>query len=127
MSNFSDSNPNGITRRAFILNASVAGFCLLNCETSAQQTVPAEGPRCLDDETVTPGKVSFKRGTGVIDAYLARPKKKGRYPIVIVVTGSSIDDEYVRNLTAMLAQGDLVGIAPNIFSLQKDTMTLDEK
>jgi carboxymethylenebutenolidase len=127
MSNFSDSVSNGVTRRAFILNASVAGFCLLNCETSAQQIEPRDVPKALDDKTVAHAKVRFKSGTGIIDAYLARPKKKGRYPIVIVVTGSSIGDEYVRNMTAMLAQEGFVGVAPNIFSLQKETMTLDEK
>lgn len=116
-----------ITRRAFIVKASVAGFCLLNCETSAQQTETPDVPKALDDKTVTHGKVSFKSGTDQIDGYLARPKKKGRYPIVIIVTGNSISEEYIQNMAAMLAQKGFVGIAPNIYSLQKDTMTPAEK
>ena len=127
MSSFSESVSEAITRRAFILKASVAGFCLLDCETSAQQTETPDGPKALDDKTVTHGKVSFKSGTGQIDAYLARPKKKGHYPIVLIVTGNSINEEYIQNMAAMLAQAGFVGIAPNIYSLQKDTMTQAEK
>jgi len=109
------------------MSASAAGFCVLNCETFAQRTESPNTPLALNDGTVVHGRVSFKSGPDDIDAYLAHPKKKGRYPIVIIVTGSSIGDEYIRNMTAMLAQEGFVGIAPNIFSLQKDTMTLDEK
>jgi len=116
-----------ITRRAFIVKASVAGFCLLNCEASAQQTETGDIVKALDDKSVIQGKVSFTSGTGQIDAYLARPKKKGHYPIVIIVTGNSINEEYIQNMTAMLAQEGFVGIAPNIYSLQKDTMTPAEK
>ena len=127
VSSFLESDSNEITRRAFILKASVAGFCLLNCETSAQQIETSDVPKALDDKTVIHGKVRFKSGTGEIDAYLGRPKKKGHYPIVMIVTGNSIDEEYIQNMTAMLAQERFVGIAPNIYSLQKDTMTPAEK
>ena len=46
---------------------------------------------------------------------------------MIVITGNSINEEYIQNTTAMLAQKSFVGIAPNIFSLQKESMTADEK
>ncbi len=128
MSNFSEITNIDITRRDFIVKASaVAGFCLLNCEVSAQQTEPPKIRRALDDEAVIHGKVEFKSGDGMIDAYLSRPRAKGRYPIVIVITGNAISEEYIQNMTAMFAQNGFVGIAPNIFSLQKDSMTADEK
>ena len=44
-----------------------------------------------------------------------------------MITGNSIDEEYIQNTTAMLAQKGFLGIAPNIYSLQKSTMTLEEK
>jgi carboxymethylenebutenolidase len=88
---------------------------------------PPEIVKALDDAQVSRGKVSFPSGDSEITAYLSRPKKPGRFPIVIVVTGSSIGDEYVQNLTAMLAQQGFIGIAPDIFSLQKDSMTAEEK
>jgi carboxymethylenebutenolidase len=128
MSDFSEFVDKEVSRRDFILKASVlAGFCLLNCETPAQEIEARQIAKALDDKNVIHGKVSFKSGDGEIDAYLSRPKKKGRYPIVIVVTGNSINEEYIQNTTAMLAQANYVGIAPNIYSLQKDTMTAEEK
>jgi len=116
-----------VDRRDFILQAtSTVGFCLLNCEVSAAQI---EGPvtKALDDPKVVHGRVTFQSGASEIDAYLSRPNKPGRYPIVIVITGNSIDEEYIQNTTAMLAQRNLIGIAPNIYSLQKSSMTLEEK
>jgi len=117
-----------INRRDFIVSASsVAGFCILNCDAMAQQVAPQAIVRALDDPDVIHRRVTFRSGSGNIDAYLARPRKKGRHPIVIVITGNSIDEEYIQNTTAMLAQKGFLGIAPNIYSLQKPTMTAEEK
>src|SRR5258708_37786172 len=62
-----------------------------------------------------------------INAYMARPKAKGKYPVVLVVTGNSVTEEYIPNTTAMLAQAGFVGFAPNIFWLQKEEMSGEEK
>jgi carboxymethylenebutenolidase len=116
-----------VSRRDFICQASTAaGFCVLNCEGLPAQTAPAI-TKALDDPNVVHGKVGFRSGDGDIDAYLARPKMKGQFPIVIVITGNSINEEYIQNTTAMAAQREFVGVAPNIFSLQKDSMTPAEK
>ncbi len=117
-----------VGRRDFIVKAtSATGFCLLNCEMAAQQVEPQRIVRALDDPQVIHGMVNFPSGGADIDGYLSRPKGKGRYPIVIVITGNSIDEEYIQNTTAMLAQNHFVGIAPNIYSLQKSSMTAEEK
>lgn len=107
--------------------ATAAGFCLLNCDSSDGHTGATQIVRALDNKAVVHGRVSFRSGNGAIDAYLARPKKKGRFPVVIVITGNSINEEYIQNTTAMLAERDFIGIAPNIFSLQNDQMSADEK
>ena len=116
------------TRRQFIAQVTtLTGFCLLDCETFSQRT---DGPKpnvALNDDTVIHHVVWFKSGDGMIDGYLSRPKAAGRYPVVVVVTGSSVKDESIQNMTAMFAQAGFVGIAPNIFWLQKDSMTLEEK
>jgi len=75
---------------------------------------------------VIQGKVTFKSGTEDLDGYLARPNKKGRFPIVVIVAGNPPYEEYVRNMTAMFAQIGFVGIAPNIYSVQKDAKTLEQ-
>jgi carboxymethylenebutenolidase len=72
------------------------------------------------------GRVTFKSGTEDLDAYLARPNKKGRFPVVVIVPGNPPYEDYVRNMTAMFAQIGFVGIAPNIYSVQKGATTLEQ-
>lgn len=128
MSNFSEIEKKENSRRNFIRTASaLAGFCLLNCEVPGKaQSAPAY-VRALDDRNVITELVRFKSGSGEIEGFLSRPGKKGRFPIIVVVSGSTFDDEYVRNMTAEFAQADFVGISPNIFSLQTKDMTPEEK
>ncbi len=117
-----------ITRRDFLYGAAsiVAGVSMLNDEVMSQQS-NAPVTKALDDPSVIHGKVTFNSGADTIDGYLSRPKAKGRYPIVIVVAGNAISEEYIPNTTAILAQGGFVGLAPNIFSLQTDLMSAEEK
>jgi carboxymethylenebutenolidase len=116
------------TRRDFLCGAAsmIAGVSMLNPEAQSQQT-STPVIKALDDPNITHGEVTFKSGADMIDGYLSRPKAKGHYPIVIVVAGNAISEEYIRNTTAILAQGGFVGLAPNIFSLQTDLMSAEEK
>jgi Dienelactone hydrolase and related enzymes len=128
MSKLDEFFATGVSRRDFIVQASTAaGFCLLNCDGAAGQADTTTIVKALDNNQVIHGKVSFPSGQETIDAYLARPRRQGRFPVVIVVTGNSISEEYIQNTTALLAEKDFVGIAPNIFSLQKDSMSAEEK
>jgi len=128
MSNFSEIEESERSRRNFIKTASaISGLCLLNCDVLGQDPSAAAYARALDDEDIISERVRFKSGNSEIEGFLSRPKKKGRYPIVVVVSGSTFDDEYIQNMTSKFAQANFVGISPNIFSLQKDTMTPEEK
>jgi len=130
MSDFKKIGDN-VTRRGFLYQTALfTGYCILSCEVEAEQANRAgqdKMDKALHDENVIQEKVVFKSGKEDVDAYLSRPKKRGRFPIVIVVTGNSIYEEYIQNMTAMLAQVGFVGIAPNIYSLQKDSMTMEQK
>jgi carboxymethylenebutenolidase len=128
MSNFSEIEKQENSRRSFIKTASaLAGLCLLNCDLAGQEPVSIPYERALYDENIIREKVKFRSGNGEIEGFLSRPKKKGHYPIVIVVSGSTFDDEYIQNMTAKFAQANFVSISPNIFSLQQDGMTPEEK
>jgi carboxymethylenebutenolidase len=131
MSGFKKLGDTSVTRRGFLYQASLfSGYCILSCETDAEQdnrAAPDKMDKALDDKNIIQEKVVFKSGKEDLDAYMSRPKKKGRFPIVIVISGNSIYEEYIRNMTAMLAQVGFVGIAPNIYSLQKDWMTPEQK
>jgi carboxymethylenebutenolidase len=128
MSNFSEDEGRKVLRRAFIQKASLlAGVCLLDCDAFAGQADRSKMVRTLDDDEVIHGKVNFQSGHDRIDAYLSRPKKEGRFPIVLVVAGNTFDEEYIQDMTVKLAQAGLIGVSPNILSLQKDSMTAEEK
>src|SRR5262245_61039172 len=130
MSRFLEKDTQYVTRRGFLSQAAMfAGYCLLSCELEAQQPDATYGVppvKALDDVNLIHGRVTFKSGTEELDGYLARPNKKGKFPIVVVIAGNPPYEEYIRNLTAMLAQIGFVGIAPNIYSLQKGATTPEE-
>jgi len=129
MSQFSETITQDITRRSFLSQAAMfAGYCVFACELDAQQPTRYGDPpvQALDDKNVIQGRVIFTSGTEELDAYLARPNKKGRFPIVVIVPGNPPYEEYVRNMTAMFAQIGFVGIAPNIYSVQKGATTLEQ-
>lgn len=129
MSQFSETPTEDITRRSFLSQAALfAGYCVFACELEAQQPTRYGDPpvQALDDKNVIQGRVTFKSGTEDLDGYLARPNKKGRFPIVVIVPGNPPYEEYVRNMTAMFAQVGFVGIAPNIYSVQKGATTLEQ-
>lgn len=117
-----------ITRRQVLGGlASLAVFCVLDCEPAEAQVVDPKIKKALDDPKVQHSLVEFKGGHETIGGYLARPRAAGKYPVVLVVTGSSISDEYIPNTTALLAQAGFVGFAPDIFALQRNGKSGEEK
>ena len=128
MSSAEEPKKDVLTRRDFLSGAAaiMAGVSVFNSDVSSQGT-NAPVIKTLDDPTIRHGKVTFRSGTDTIDGYLSRPKARGRYPLVLVVAGNKISEEYIPNTTAILAQGGFVGLAPNIFSLQTDSMSAEEK
>lgn len=128
MSNFSETERSENSRRKFIRTASaLAGFCLLNCDLPGQVQNAASYDSALEDENILTERVRFKSGEGEIDGFLSRPEKKGHYPIIVVVSGSTFDDAYIQSMTAKFAQANFVAISPDIFSLQKRDMAPEEK
>jgi carboxymethylenebutenolidase len=128
MSEFSRERPQEISRREWLkVAATAAVMCVLDCNDGEAQVVDHQVKRALDDPRVSHDLIEFQGGDALIGGYLAHPKKEGSFPAVVVITGSSIRDEYVQNMTAMLAQAGFVGFAPDIFALQKPEMPLEEK
>src|ERR1043165_1161813 len=130
MSQFSETITQDISRRSFLSHAAIfAGYCVFSCELEAQQPSATYGvppAQALDDKKVVRGRVTFKSGTEDLDAYLARPNRKGRFPIVVVIAGNPPYEENIRNITAMFAKIGFVAVAPNIYSLQKGAANLQE-
>jgi len=116
-------------RRTFLIGAAatVAGFAALKGREADSQTKQPE-TRVLDDPNVEHGPVFFKHGgKQTIDGYLARPKREGSYPAVLVIAGNRITEEYIPNTCAALALAGFVGLAPNIFHMLPDSAKTPEE
>jgi len=117
-----------VTRRHFLCGATatIAGISLFDSGTISQERETGL-IKALNDPNIVHGLVRFRSGTETVDGYLSHPKAAGRYSVVIVVPGNTISEEYIANTTAILAQAGFVGLAPNIFSLQTDSMSPEQK
>jgi carboxymethylenebutenolidase len=130
MSEFLKQVPRDAIRRRDVLRGGIAlaAFCILDCDSSAQQvTAQPAIKKALNDPAVEQGFIDFQGGHERINAYMAHPKAKGKYPVVLIVAGNLITEEYIPNTAAMLAQAGFVGFAPNIYGLQKEQMSAEEK
>jgi carboxymethylenebutenolidase len=72
--------------------------------------------KVLQDPGIVVQEVKFKNGSDSINGFLARPKKTGRLPAVVVVPGDPGLTAYTRVTTAQLAQAGFIALAVDIFS-----------
>ena len=122
------------SRREFMTSTAAAIVGLTAIKAGAQQAKYPHNEkvvtRVLDDASIMHGRVVFqhaKKDTE-IDGFLARPKAEGRYPVVIVIAGNVITEEYIPNTCAALAVAGYVGLAPNIFHVTPDpALSPDER
>jgi carboxymethylenebutenolidase len=121
------------SRRAFLTTTASAVVGLTVAQAVGQEKkYPHEHKvvtRVLDDPTITHGPVTFQHNKmDTIDGFLARPKADGKYPVVIVIAGNVITEEYIPNTCAALAVAGFVGLAPNIFhTLTPEAQTPEER
>lgn len=118
-----------IDRRSFLAGgaAALAAHGLGHAQ-NANPRAKLPATRVLDSPEVALARVVFKHnGAPGIDGHLARPKKEGVYPAVVVVAGNKITEEYIPNTCAALALAGFVGLAPNVFHpLPDDTPNNNE-
>src|SRR5688500_9167459 len=95
-------------RRTFLSGAAaaVAGV-VLSSETAGQQS-PFQ--QVLDDPTIIKETVTYKSGTANVEGYLARPRKAGRYPAVVIAHGNAGVPEDIKYTAAHLAQAGFVSL-----------------
>ena len=111
---------NGIERRTFLTGATAAvvGVTLASERFAQPQQQPPTN--ALNDTNVIQGMVSFKSGAEIIQGYLARPRKAGRFRAVVVLHGNLHLPEDHRYTAAQLAQGGFVSLAVRRFSRTPD-------
>ena len=121
-------------RRSFlsVATTAVVGLAASKAISGQTTTYPHNEKvitRVLDDPSITYGSVMFQHNKkDTIDGFLARPKAEGKYPVVVVIAGNVITEEYIQNTCAALAVAGYVGLAPNIFhTLTPEAQTPEER
>ncbi|MDT4896299.1 MAG: carboxymethylenebutenolidase [Acidobacteriota bacterium] len=126
MTDKKDSQAEEMTRRYFLCGAAAAVAGISVFGSNALDRNQSNEARAIDNPSITHGRVEFKSGDHMVDGYLARPKKKGRYPAVIVLPGNWITEPYIPETTALLAEGGFVGMVINTFYLFPKRATFEE-
>src|SRR5688572_16190967 len=111
---------NGIERRTFLTGATAAVVGVTLASEGFAQPQQQPPTNALNDPNVIQSMVSFKSGPDVIEGYLARPRKAGRYRAVLVLHGNLHLPEDHRYTAAQLAQGGFVSVAVRRFSRTPD-------
>jgi carboxymethylenebutenolidase len=96
----------GLSRRVFLGGAAAA-----LAGTVARGEGRRPGASALGDPRVHYEETSFTSGGVRISAFLARPKRKGRFLPVLLGHGNPGISEDIRNATAQVAQAGFVGLA----------------
>ncbi len=103
-----ECDDNRITRRSFLAGATaaVAGIAL-GSEVAGQEST---SQKILADPNIIHGEVDFKSGTDTVKGFLARPKKAGHYPAVIIAHGNPGVPSDIQYTAADLAKSGFVGL-----------------
>ena len=111
----------------------VAGFSYAELWARDQAPVPPAQPRSQvgstasavtikpDDPSISVKMESYSGKVGTILGYLARPRKEGRYPGVIVIHENKGLVEHIKDVARRLAIAGYVALAPDLLSREGGT------
>lgn len=95
--------------------------------TYAVSALDAEAaPITTSSEGLTTGMVAYPSGDFSLPAFVARPARRGRFPVVIVVSEVFGLHAYIADVCRRLAREGCVAIAPSFFARAGDPSTLSE-
>jgi len=118
--NNDDPPSSGIERRTFLTAVTAAAVGASLASERLAQTPQQPPTNALNDRQVIQGMVSFRSGADLIQGYLARPGKAGRFPAVVILHGNLHLPEDSRYTAAQVAQLGFVGLAVKRFSRTPD-------
>jgi carboxymethylenebutenolidase len=95
--------------------AALAILPLLEVNYAQAQTVPESDARLLVERITYPGS------GGEMKAYVARPKKKKKYPVVMVIHENRGLNPHIEDVTRRMALEGFLAIAPDALSSQGGT------
>src|SRR6266576_3669061 len=102
-----DCGEESVTRRSFLTGATIAiAGAAFASKAAGQQTAQA----ALNDANIILEQVVFQSGTDPIQGFLARPKKVGRYRMVLIAHGNPGVPEDIKFTAAELAKAGFVSL-----------------
>jgi carboxymethylenebutenolidase len=102
-----ECDDDGVTRRSFLTSATIAvAGAAFGLQAAGQQLVQ----KALNDPNIILEEVSFKSGTYPIKGFLARPKKVGRYRLVLIAHGNPGVPDDIKFTAAELAKAGYVSL-----------------
>lgn len=109
----------GLSRRTFVVTSLATGFAV------AAQPVLAQAIT-TDAKGLSVGEVQIPVADGKIPAYVARPAKAGKHPVVLVVQEIFGVHEHIKDMCRRYAKMGYYAIAPEMFARQGDVSKMTD-
>lgn len=103
-------------RRTFMVTSLAAGFALASSPVLAQAIT-------TDTHGLEAGEIQLPVADGHIPAYVARPAKGGRHPVLLVVQEVFGVHEHIRDMCRRYAKQGYYAIAPELYARQGNPAT----
>jgi len=113
-------------RRQFIKSVAIASGSLIAFSMLRPNSVQAQLSNENDPKLVI-DNIQYKGASGQVLAYLARPKKEGRYPAIIVIHENKGLQPHIKDVTRRFALEGFVAMAPDALSAQGGTPATPEE
>ena len=116
------------SRRAFLANAAtaIAGVAL-GAKAIAQENSKQEISKNRADSKITSEAIKFPNGKDLIDGYLARPNKEGKFRAVLILHGNAGLPEDVNDTAEKMAELGFVGLAVSSTSREPDISRITQE
>lgn len=111
--------PQGLSRRGFVVTSLASGFAVASNPVLAQAIT-------TDTQGLTAGEISIVVADGKIPGYRAMPAKRGQYPVVLVVQEIFGVHEHIKDMCRRFAKLGYYAIAPELFARQGDVAKMTD-
>ena len=113
----------GFLSRLVALTGTYAAAHLLLEQTGLAQTVVSE--KESKKSNVDSSAVEYKNGDATLSGYLSKPKKKGKYPAILVIHENRGLNEHTRDVARRFAAAGFVALAPDALSRKGGTASFE--
>lgn len=111
--------------RAILLTGSLAAVNAIIDTLALPAASAAEVPE--NDPAIIAHNVRYDGKAGLVEAYLARPLKSGKYPALVVIHENAGLSNHIRDVARRFAKEGYVALAPDFLSRQGGTMKVTPK